>query len=59
MPKQFATLAGKPMLAHSYRALAEHPEIDEVLVVIGDGQADALVAAIGPARFVIEATQPD
>jgi 2-C-methyl-D-erythritol 4-phosphate cytidylyltransferase / 2-C-methyl-D-erythritol 2,4-cyclodiphosphate synthase len=53
VPKQFAMLAGKSMLAHSYRALADHPAIEAVVVVIGDGQAEALAAALGPVRFVI------
>jgi 2-C-methyl-D-erythritol 4-phosphate cytidylyltransferase/2-C-methyl-D-erythritol 2,4-cyclodiphosphate synthase len=53
IPKQFAMLAGKPMLAHSHVALATHPAIDTVLVVIGEGQEDALEAALGPVRFVI------
>lgn len=53
VPKQFARLAGKPMVAHSYAALASHPGIDPVLVVIGEGQQDALEAALGPVRFVI------
>lgn len=51
--KQFAPLAGKPMIAHSYDALAAHPSIDTVLVVIGAGQESALSEAIGAARFVI------
>ncbi len=53
VPKQFALLAGKPMLAHSHAALAAHPAIDAVLVVIGEGQGAALEAALGPVRFVI------
>ncbi len=50
IPKQFAPLAGKPMLAHSHAALAAHPAIDEVLVVIGAGQEAMLERAIGPVR---------
>ncbi|RYD47278.1 MAG: 2-C-methyl-D-erythritol 4-phosphate cytidylyltransferase, partial [Sphingomonadales bacterium] len=53
VPKQFAMLAGRPMLAHSYAALCAHPAIDEMLVVIGAGQEAALAAALGPVRFVI------
>ena len=53
IPKQFASLAGKPMLAHSYAALASHPAIDEVLVVIGDGQQAALRGAVGDVRHVL------
>ncbi|HEU4960045.1 MAG TPA: bifunctional 2-C-methyl-D-erythritol 4-phosphate cytidylyltransferase/2-C-methyl-D-erythritol 2,4-cyclodiphosphate synthase [Sphingomonas sp.] len=45
-PKQFLPLGGKPVLAHSYAALAAHPAIDAVLVVIGAGQEAALEAAL-------------
>jgi 2-C-methyl-D-erythritol 4-phosphate cytidylyltransferase/2-C-methyl-D-erythritol 2,4-cyclodiphosphate synthase len=47
-PKQFARLAGKPMVAHSHAALSTHPAIDDVLIVIGEGQDAALDAALGP-----------
>ena len=58
VPKQFARVAGKPMLAHSYQALAAHPGIDAVVVVTGDGQrqlvrdalCDAAVVTGGPTR---------
>ncbi|ATY31407.1 bifunctional 2-C-methyl-D-erythritol 4-phosphate cytidylyltransferase/2-C-methyl-D-erythritol 2,4-cyclodiphosphate synthase [Sphingomonas psychrotolerans] len=53
VPKQFAWLAGKPMLAHSYAALASHPAVDAVLVVIGPGQEDALRLALGDVPFAI------
>ncbi len=53
VPKQYAMLAGKPMLAHSHAALSAHPAIDTVLVVIAEGQQDALHAALGPVPFVI------
>jgi len=53
MPKQFAPLAGKPMLAHSHAALSNHPAIDHVLVAIGEGQEGALAAALGPVEFTI------
>jgi 2-C-methyl-D-erythritol 4-phosphate cytidylyltransferase/2-C-methyl-D-erythritol 2,4-cyclodiphosphate synthase len=52
VPKQFAMLAGKPMIAHSYAALAAHPAIDHVVVAIGAGQADALSAALGDVDHV-------
>jgi len=47
VPKQFAPVGGVPAIAHSYRALASHPAIDRVLVVIGDGHEGLLAAAIG------------
>ena len=53
LPKQFAALAGKPMLEHSYALLAAHPGIDSVLVVIGAGQEAHLKDALGDVPFVI------
>jgi len=53
IPKQFAPLAGKPMLAHSHATLSNHPSIDRVLVAIGEGQEDELAAALGPVEFTI------
>jgi 2-C-methyl-D-erythritol 4-phosphate cytidylyltransferase/2-C-methyl-D-erythritol 2,4-cyclodiphosphate synthase len=51
-PKQFVHLAGKPMIARSYAALSAHPLIGEVLVAIGPGQEEALVAALGDVSYV-------
>ena len=47
VPKQFAPLAGRPMLCWSHAALAAHPASDRVVVVIGEGQ-DALLAEALP-----------
>ena len=52
-PKQFAPIAGRPMVAHAYAVLAAHPGIDRVLVVIGVGQVDALRAAVVDAEHVV------
>ena len=52
LPKQFAILAGKPMIAHSFAALANHPGIDRVVVAIGQGQEAALAAALGDVEHV-------
>ena len=46
-PKQFARVAGKPMIAHSHAALAGHPRIERVLVAIGPDQEGALAIALG------------
>ena len=51
--KQFAPLAGLPMLAHSFRALAAHSVVDEVVVVIGAEQQAAARDAVGDARLVV------
>ncbi len=34
MPKQYLTLAGRPMIEHSLRALLGHPEVDGVMVAL-------------------------
>ena len=39
VPKQFRNVRGKPMLLHSFKAFLDHPEIDEIFVVIGENQA--------------------
>ena len=39
-PKQYRPIAGKAVLAHSVDALASHPRIDAVRVVIGPGQEE-------------------
>lgn len=46
MPKQYRTLGGKALLAHAFDALASHPSIDRVAVVIGAGQEDFLAEAL-------------
>lgn len=46
MPKQFRMLRGKPMLRHSYEALAGHPGITQVYVAVGAGQEESARAAI-------------
>lgn len=52
LPKQFALLAGKPMLAHSFAAFFSHPMISETIVAIGAGQEAMLADAVGEARSV-------
>ncbi|MCY7279648.1 MAG: bifunctional 2-C-methyl-D-erythritol 4-phosphate cytidylyltransferase/2-C-methyl-D-erythritol 2,4-cyclodiphosphate synthase [Sphingomonas bacterium] len=47
LPKQYRLLAGKSVLAHAVDALASHPRIDAVRVVIGDGQQDIARTALG------------
>lgn len=47
LPKQFALLAGRAVLAHAIDALLEHPAIDDVRVVIGAGQERLYADAIG------------
>ena len=53
IPKQFAMVAGMPMLAHSHASLARHPLIERVLVVIAAGQEQPLQAALGSVPYTI------
>lgn len=46
IPKQYRLLAGRPLLAHALDHL-DHPAIDSILVVIGEGQEEAYAAAVG------------
>ena len=46
LPKQYRLLAGKSVLAHAVDALASHPRIDAVRVVIGAGQAEFAATAL-------------
>ena len=53
VPKQYRRLGGKAVLAHAVDALAGHPRVNKVRVVIGDGQQalaeDALAGReVGP-----------
>jgi 2-C-methyl-D-erythritol 4-phosphate cytidylyltransferase/2-C-methyl-D-erythritol 2,4-cyclodiphosphate synthase len=47
MPKQYREVAGKAVLAHAVDALASHPRVDAVRVVIGAGQEEMARAALG------------
>jgi 2-C-methyl-D-erythritol 4-phosphate cytidylyltransferase/2-C-methyl-D-erythritol 2,4-cyclodiphosphate synthase len=47
LPKQYLEIGGKAVLAHAIDALASHPAIDEVRVVIGAGQEALYREAIG------------
>jgi 2-C-methyl-D-erythritol 4-phosphate cytidylyltransferase/2-C-methyl-D-erythritol 2,4-cyclodiphosphate synthase len=46
VPKQYAGLAGKPVLRHAVEAFVRHPEIDAVRVVIGSEDRDFYAAAV-------------
>lgn len=47
MPKQYRLLAGKSVLAHAVDALARNARINAIRVVIGQGQDEMAVAALG------------
>jgi 2-C-methyl-D-erythritol 4-phosphate cytidylyltransferase / 2-C-methyl-D-erythritol 2,4-cyclodiphosphate synthase len=53
--KQFRLVRGQPMLRHSYKAFADHPDIDGIIVAISDGQqaqAQAALDGLATATFV-------
>ena len=52
VPKQFATLGGVPMLAHSVRALMAHPAIGELVMVVPAGDEARVAELVGPAVIV-------
>jgi len=47
LPKQYAPIAGKAVLAHAIDALAAHPRIDDIRVVIGAGHEALFAGAVG------------
>ena len=47
IPKQYRTIGGKAVLAHAVDALAGHPRVDSVRVVIGSGQDSMARTALG------------
>ncbi|WP_157217059.1 bifunctional 2-C-methyl-D-erythritol 4-phosphate cytidylyltransferase/2-C-methyl-D-erythritol 2,4-cyclodiphosphate synthase [Flavisphingomonas formosensis] len=51
VPKQYAVIAGKSVLAHAIDALASHPAIDAVQVVIGADQDALYRGAIGDRKL--------
>ena len=63
LPKQYRPIGGKAMIAHAIDALAGHPAVDFVQLVIGHDQAELLAAALGerdlPAPVVGGATRRD
>jgi 2-C-methyl-D-erythritol 4-phosphate cytidylyltransferase/2-C-methyl-D-erythritol 2,4-cyclodiphosphate synthase len=53
VPKQYATVGGKPLIAYAHAAFAAHPLVDEVVVVIAAGAQHHVLAALGPVRTII------
>ena len=51
LPKQYANLGGKSLLAHSVDAFMAHPDIGSILVVIGHGQEVLAKAALGERKI--------
>lgn len=53
VPKQYAPLAGVPLIRHAHAALSAHPAIARVVTMIGAGQSDRAAAALGPVALVV------
>ncbi|MDV3256849.1 MAG: 2-C-methyl-D-erythritol 4-phosphate cytidylyltransferase, partial [Sphingomonas sp.] len=47
LPKQYRPIGGLPVIAHAVDALASHPSISTVRVVIGGGQEEHALKALG------------
>ncbi|MCP8889561.1 bifunctional 2-C-methyl-D-erythritol 4-phosphate cytidylyltransferase/2-C-methyl-D-erythritol 2,4-cyclodiphosphate synthase [Sphingomonas faeni] len=47
VPKQFALIAGRSMIAYSYDAFSAHPAIAETIVIIGEGQQALAAESLG------------
>ncbi|WP_313802060.1 bifunctional 2-C-methyl-D-erythritol 4-phosphate cytidylyltransferase/2-C-methyl-D-erythritol 2,4-cyclodiphosphate synthase [Sphingobium sp.] len=56
IPKQFRLIGGKPVLAHAVDALARHPAIDDIVLVVGAGQESAAREALAgrPVAAIIQ-----
>ena len=48
LPKQFEQINGKPMVRHSVERFLSHPAIDDVWIVVGQGQQKQLGKALAP-----------
>jgi 2-C-methyl-D-erythritol 4-phosphate cytidylyltransferase / 2-C-methyl-D-erythritol 2,4-cyclodiphosphate synthase len=60
LPKQYRTLGGKPVLRWAVEAIARHPAVKSVRVVIGEGQQDLAADALrgtAASEFVIGGAQ--
>ena len=53
LPKQFVSIAGRPMLVHACAAFARHPGIDRVMVVVAAGDCDRAAMLLGPTVTIV------
>ena len=53
VPKQFASLAGRPLLLHAVAAFGRHPAIDRVLVVVARRDRDRAAALLGDEADIV------
>lgn len=47
IPKQYRPIGGKPVLAHAVDALAKHPAVDSITLVVAAGQEAHARAMLG------------
>nr|WP_281824512.1 bifunctional 2-C-methyl-D-erythritol 4-phosphate cytidylyltransferase/2-C-methyl-D-erythritol 2,4-cyclodiphosphate synthase [Sphingobium sp. BS19] len=47
VPKQYRKVAGKAVLAHAVDALAQHPAIERLIIVVGAGEIDTARNIVG------------
>ncbi|MBV1916443.1 MAG: bifunctional 2-C-methyl-D-erythritol 4-phosphate cytidylyltransferase/2-C-methyl-D-erythritol 2,4-cyclodiphosphate synthase [Sphingomonadaceae bacterium] len=47
VPKQFRSIRGRSLIAHCYDAFRSHPAIDEIVIVIAEGQEEMAGMALG------------
>ena len=52
-PKQFAALAGRPLLLHAYDAFVAHPAIARVIVVVAAADRDHAAAMLPPGAAIV------
>ena len=52
LPKQFQSFGGRPLISFSFQSFQRCADIDRILFVIGEDQADFLNDAIGEVAFV-------
>ena len=48
LPKQFELINGKPMVRHSVESFSSHDAIDQIWIIIAEGQEERLSIALGP-----------
>jgi 2-C-methyl-D-erythritol 4-phosphate cytidylyltransferase len=51
-PKQLIKVAGRPIMEHTLATLEDHPDVDEILVMMAPGHLDAVRAMVTRGGFV-------
>ena len=53
LPKQFAPLAGRPLLLHAVAAFDAHPSVDHVVVVVAESDRDRAAGLLGSDAAIV------